>query len=223
MPLSAWSPMSAVPPSPANPRIVTSLRPSASAAARSPEIDAPVASIGLSMRATPRAVVGYGVAITVQQHAGIEAIVRGPSAFSRRRMESAAPQPGHAAWPGYISSWAGIVSLAMDHYLRFRFEIGPYGVGRRTFKETEEHATDRLRGDVAAPDPREERGDRRAVGAFVERGAELFGRRPGLPESVGAIDHADPPDRVGQGAAFPDGERPEEPQLGEADLLPLRA
>ena len=50
--------MSAVPPSPANPTIVTPFIPSASAAARKPEIDAPVASIGLSSIATCRAVVG---------------------------------------------------------------------------------------------------------------------------------------------------------------------
>lgn len=90
-------------------------------------MNAPVASIGLSIMATPSAVVGYGVAMTVQQHAGTETTVRGPRPFSRRRIASAAPQPGHAECPENISSWAGMVSLAIDRHLLF--DILPMDLG----------------------------------------------------------------------------------------------
>src|SRR3990172_4165315 len=125
IPLRAWRPMSAVPPSPAKPTIVTSLIPRASAAARSPDIEAPVASKAQSSIGTLRAVVGKGVPITVQQHAGTVTIAFGPRPFRRYRMTRVAPQPGQAAWPGRMNSSAGIVNLANANDLHLPLEANP--------------------------------------------------------------------------------------------------
>src|SRR3972149_2367683 len=135
VPLRAWRPLSAVPPSPAKPTTVTSLIPRASAAARRPEIEAPVASNAQSSMGTSRAVVGNGVPITVQQHAGTVMIVFGPSPLRMYRMTRVAPHPGHAECPDRMYSSAGIVSLATPDHLQAPLEVGPLDLGTARLQE----------------------------------------------------------------------------------------
>src|SRR5208282_2272764 len=104
--------------------------------------------------------------MTVQQHAGTETTVRGPRPFRRRRIASAAPQPGHAECPENISSWAGRVSLAIDRHLLF--DVLPMDFGDRSGEERFVHPPDHMGGDIATADPGIETGDRGVMRGRVE-------------------------------------------------------
>src|SRR3990172_6193569 len=159
MPLSAWSPMSTVPPSPANPTTVTSGVPCSSSAARSPETVAPVVSNAQSIIGTFSAEPGKGPDMTAQQQAGIATIVRGPSPLRRYRIARVAAQPGQARWPGFIHSSRGIVSLATDvHLRRVRVlpKVHPFDLRTAFLEQGPEHPLDCRRGHIPPADPGDE-------------------------------------------------------------------
>src|SRR3989338_887192 len=97
-PESACSPMSNVPPSPANASAVTSF-PSASAARLSPAAVAAAVSNGQCTSGTLTGVYGLGPAMIDQQHAGSATCALAPIASSICRMMRAAVHPAHARWP----------------------------------------------------------------------------------------------------------------------------
>ena len=81
MPDRACMPMSAVPPSPAQPMTVTSLTPRASRAARMPDMDAPVTSKAVLRWGMSKHVLGKTPGMTAQQQAGMLMMVLGPVAL----------------------------------------------------------------------------------------------------------------------------------------------
>src|SRR5512136_2669415 len=209
MPLSAWSPMSAVPPSPAKPTIVTSFRPSWSAAALRPEMDAPVASKAQSSIGMSRAVVGNGVPITVQQHAGTVMIVSFPRPLSAYLMTRVAPHPGHALCPERMSSSAGIDRRAISPTSLAALELDPRRLGTVPREEVEERLADRRDRDVPAAEPRDEIPEHRTLGQAVERARDLRERGARAPEGEGAVKHADSVDAGGELPELLGGERAE--------------
>src|SRR3972149_6602118 len=226
MPLSAWSPMSTVPPSPANPTTVTSGVPWASRAARSPEMVAPVVSNAQSIMGTLSADPGKGPDMTAQQQAGIATIVRGPSPLRRDLIASVAAQPGQARGPGLIHSSRGIVSLATDVHLRrvcVLPKIHPFDLRTAFLEQGPKHPLDCRRGHIPPADPGDEPLHPGTDGRVVQGAAHLRERGTRRAVRERSIHN---PDSGRVPCEFPklfDGERPERAELRETHGVSLLA
>ena len=71
-------------------------------------MDAPVAANGVYTMGTSKVLFGMAPGITAQHEAGTDTTVFFPNALSTYLIESVAPHPWHAVFPGSINSCFGI-------------------------------------------------------------------------------------------------------------------
>src|SRR5574337_1134199 len=182
-PDSACSPMSNVPPSPAQATTVTSCWPLRSNAARRPEAVAAAVSKAVWNSGTFTAELVKGPAMIDQQQAGSTTIVRCPRALSASFIPKLAPQPEQAKWPGCMYSASGIEkffigpSSGMDLLLLRlrRFQPDPVDVLLRSIQLLchVDDLAERLRRDVAPAQAGHKAKHLGRAGNAVERGFQL--------------------------------------------------